>query len=50
MDTRVWRVGVDIGGTFTDFVVLDETSGDLHNFKLSSTPRVLSIYCESRIS
>jgi len=23
------RVGCDIGGTFTDFVVLDETSGDI---------------------
>ena len=38
MSSHVWRVGVDIGGTFTDFVVLDETSGDLHNFKLNSTP------------
>ena len=38
MNSHVWRVGVDIGGTFTDFVVLDETSGDLHNFKLNSTP------------
>jgi N-methylhydantoinase A len=32
------HVGVDIGGTFTDFVVLDHNSGDLSNFKLLSTP------------
>lgn len=32
------RIGVDIGGTFTDFVVYDERSGDLRSFKLLSTP------------
>jgi N-methylhydantoinase A len=32
------RIGVDIGGTFTDFVVFDETSGGFHTFKVLSTP------------
>lgn len=32
-------VGVDIGGTFTDLVVVDETSGSLRIHKLFSTPR-----------
>jgi N-methylhydantoinase A len=31
------RVAVDTGGTFTDFVVLDETSGALEVFKVPST-------------
>ena len=32
------RVGVDIGGTFTDFVVLHPESGRVRTFKLLSTP------------
>ena len=32
------RVGVDIGGTFTDVVVLDEDSGELQVTKVASTP------------
>ncbi len=32
------RIGVDIGGTFTDFVVYDPESKDIHTFKLLSTP------------
>jgi len=24
------RVGIDIGGTFTDFVLLDDDHGDIH--------------------
>ena len=32
-----FRLGVDIGGTFTDIVLLDE-SGALHNKKILSTP------------
>ena len=34
----MFRIGVDIGGTFTDFVVYDETSGQVSSFKLLSTP------------
>ncbi len=32
------RIGIDSGGTFTDFVVLDEDSGTLESFKLRSNP------------
>src|SRR5690606_24891066 len=32
------RVGIDIGGTFTDFVVFDEAEGHLTTFKVFSTP------------
>lgn len=31
-------LGVDVGGTFTDFIVIDE-SGKVHCFKLPSTPK-----------
>ena len=34
---RRLRVGVDTGGTFTDFVVLDEMDGTLEVFKVPST-------------
>ena len=35
----VWlRVGIDIGGTFTDFVISNPGTGELHSFKLLSTP------------
>ena len=33
-----WRIGVDIGGTFTDVAVLDETNGRVGVAKVSSTP------------
>ncbi|HNB51884.1 MAG TPA: hydantoinase/oxoprolinase family protein, partial [Anaerolineales bacterium] len=32
------RIGIDTGGTFTDFVVFDPTTGALTTFKLPSTP------------
>ena len=32
------RIGVDIGGTFTDFVIFDEDAGIVQSFKLLSTP------------
>ncbi len=31
-------VGIDIGGTFTDLVVIDTKSGELKNVKVNSTP------------
>jgi N-methylhydantoinase A len=34
-----FRIGVDIGGTFSDFVILDEASGDVAVLKVPSTPR-----------
>jgi N-methylhydantoinase A len=36
-----FRIGVDIGGTFTDLVGLDETTGAVVNTKALSTPRAL---------
>ena len=35
------RIGVDIGGTFTDLVALDETTGAVLNTKALSTPQAL---------
>jgi N-methylhydantoinase A len=32
------RIGVDIGGTFTDFVVFNPANRDINSFKLLSTP------------
>ncbi len=34
-----FRIGVDVGGTFTDLVALDENSGRLLNIKVASSPR-----------
>src|SRR6185503_10864566 len=34
-----WRIGVDIGGTFTDVVLADEASGAVAVVKVSTTPR-----------
>jgi len=33
------RIGIDIGGTFTDFVVFDPSNGGIQTFKLPSTPQ-----------
>ena len=33
-----YRVAVDIGGTFSDFVILDESSGEVSILKVPSTP------------
>ena len=32
-----YRLGVDVGGTFTDFVLQDESSGDIHIAKSLTT-------------
>lgn len=32
------RVGIDVGGTFTDFTVMDTASGEIRFFKIPSTP------------
>jgi N-methylhydantoinase A len=34
-----WRIGVDIGGTFTDVAVVDDTSGRIGAAKTLTTPR-----------
>ena len=35
---QVLHIGVDIGGTFTDFVIFNPSNGELHTHKRSSTP------------
>ncbi|MBW2527978.1 MAG: hydantoinase/oxoprolinase family protein [Deltaproteobacteria bacterium] len=39
MDSARYRLGCDIGGTFTDFVLLDDTTGELRTHKCLTTPR-----------
>ncbi|WIV53209.1 hydantoinase/oxoprolinase family protein [Amycolatopsis nalaikhensis] len=38
-----YRLGVDVGGTFTDILLIDEDSGQTYRAKTSSTPRDQSI-------
>ncbi|MCB9135670.1 MAG: hydantoinase/oxoprolinase family protein [Anaerolineales bacterium] len=38
LSTPPLRIGIDTGGTFTDFVVFDPATGTLTTFKLPSTP------------
>ena len=33
-----YRIGVDVGGTFTDFCAFDERTNELHTLKVLSTP------------
>jgi N-methylhydantoinase A len=33
------RIGIDIGGTFTDFVIFNPTTAEISTFKLPSTPK-----------
>ncbi|MEM7124794.1 MAG: hydantoinase/oxoprolinase family protein [Chloroflexota bacterium] len=33
-----YRFGFDIGGTFTDFVLINTTSGEIHSYKTLTTP------------
>jgi len=35
----VYRIGIDVGGTFTDFTLLDENGGSVYFHKVASTPR-----------
>ena len=37
-----WRVGVDIGGTFTDVALIDDASGQIGVAKVPTTPRDLA--------
>ena len=34
----MYRIGVDVGGTFTDFTLLNEADGGVRFHKVSSTP------------
>ena len=36
------RLGIDVGGTFVDFVLLDETTGEVRIEKEPSTPEILT--------
>lgn len=38
MTARRYRLGVDVGGTFTDFVLIDEGTGELAREKCLTTP------------
>ena len=38
-----YRIGVDIGGTFTDFAMIHESSGELYFDKLLTTPKDPSV-------
>ena len=37
-EARRFRLGFDIGGTFTDFVLIDSTSGAMRTYKTLTTP------------
>jgi N-methylhydantoinase A len=39
MDETLYRIGVDVGGTFTDLIAVSEGGGDLLPVKVPSTPR-----------
>ncbi len=39
MNPARYRLGVDVGGTHTDLVLLDTTTGELLVEKVASTPR-----------
>src|SRR3954470_5608563 len=34
----MYRIGIDVGGTFTDFTLIDERDGAVHFHKVPSTP------------
>lgn len=34
----MYRIGIDVGGTFTDFTIIDETIGEVKFHKVPSTP------------
>ena len=38
-----YRLGVDVGGTFTDLILVDEKSGNIFTAKVPSTPEDSSI-------
>jgi N-methylhydantoinase A len=38
-----YRLGVDVGGTFTDFLLINESDGSTHTAKVQSTPEDSSI-------
>ena len=43
MDNATYRIAIDIGGTFTDVVLLNSSTNELHFSKVSTTPSDRSI-------
>lgn len=39
----MYRIGIDVGGTFTDVTLLNAETGKYYNYKLSSTPHDQSV-------
>ena len=39
MDKRIYRLGCDIGGTFTDFVLINDETGEIQINKCLTTPK-----------
>jgi N-methylhydantoinase A/oxoprolinase/acetone carboxylase beta subunit len=39
MTDKAYRLGCDIGGTFTDFVLLNDRTGDIKTYKCLTTPK-----------
>ncbi len=37
-ESRCYRLGFDIGGTFTDFVLIDDRTGEITSYKTLTTP------------
>ena len=46
----MYRIGIDVGGTFTDFTIIDETLGEVKFHKVPSTPHDPSEAIERGIS
>ncbi|KAI0035796.1 Hydantoinase/oxoprolinase-domain-containing protein [Vararia minispora EC-137] len=43
MTNAVWKLGVDVGGTFTDAVLYNEETGEIYRAKVPSTPQDQSV-------
>ena len=46
MPGNKWKIGVDVGGTFTDFTLLNQNTGALNFYKIPSTPEDPSLAVE----
>ena len=49
MEEKHYRLGCDIGGTFTDFVLLDDETGEIRTSKCLTTPKDPSDAVEKRV-